>query len=124
MKLAKNLRDRAMGVTETYIAYDATEKLYKRCAAQAPYSVPQAHNENRKTGDVEIPESSDGVQQGVGEGWWYQGSLYLSFSFLTSFFLHLHLLSSHLPLLSTYFLPLYLSSNALLSPPLSLYSAI
>ena len=67
MKIANEVRKRAAGVTETYIAYGATEKLYRQCAAQADYSVPQA-----KERDTEIPKTPDGFEMGVGRGWWYQ----------------------------------------------------
>lgn len=68
IKVAQEVRRRAVGVTETYIAYGATQKLYRECAAQADYSIPQASEK-----DVDIPRTSTGVDTGVGEGWWYKG---------------------------------------------------
>lgn len=56
------------GVTGTYTAYGATEKLYKDCARQADYRIPQAGKD-----DAEVPKTEDGEDLGVGEGWWHTG---------------------------------------------------
>ena len=66
--LASHVRQHARNVTEPYIAFGRTEHLYKECAAQANYSVPQAGDRA-----VEIPKTAGGVDLGVGEGWWYEG---------------------------------------------------
>lgn len=58
----------AGAATETYVAYGVTEKLFKECARQADYSVPQA----LEKGAV-VPKSEAGEDLGVGEGWWYRG---------------------------------------------------
>lgn len=68
LKLAHEVRQRAPNITETYVAYGVTDKLYKECATQADYSVPQASEK-----DGEIPKTAAGVDLGVGEGWWYKG---------------------------------------------------
>lgn len=68
LKIAQEVRKRAVGVTETYIAYGATQKLYRECASQADYTIPQASEK-----DGEIPKTSTGIDRGVGEGWWYKG---------------------------------------------------
>lgn len=56
---------------ETYTAYAVTEELYKECAAQADYSIPQAQDS-----DAEVPKTEDGEDLGVGMGWWHTGELY------------------------------------------------
>jgi cytochrome b pre-mRNA-processing protein 3 len=55
---------------QTYTAYGMTELLYKECALQADYSIPQAQDE-----DFEIPKAEDGEDLGVGGGWWHDGTL-------------------------------------------------
>ncbi|KAF4617030.1 hypothetical protein G7Y89_g15119 [Cudoniella acicularis] len=54
------------GITETYTAYGVTEVLYKECARQADYTIPQATDN-----DAELPKTEDGEDLGVGEGWWH-----------------------------------------------------
>ncbi len=66
--MASEVRKRASGLTETYVAYGSTERLYKSCAAQADYTVPNAADRA-----VELPKTKDGVDRGVGSGWWYSG---------------------------------------------------
>jgi hypothetical protein len=56
------------GVIGTYTAYGATKELYKECARQADYKVPQAQDS-----DAEMPKTEDGEDLGVGEGWWHTG---------------------------------------------------
>lgn len=53
------------GMMETYTAYAVTEELYKECAAQADYNIPQAQDS-----DAEMPKTEDGEDLGVGTGWW------------------------------------------------------
>ncbi|KAI9675386.1 MAG: Protein cbp3, mitochondrial [Caeruleum heppii] len=67
VKLAQEVRRRAGRATETYIAYGVTENIYKECARQADYSIPQ----NNEKASIE-PEITSGVQLGVGDGWWYK----------------------------------------------------
>ena len=69
LKLAKEVRKRATGITETYIAYGVTETLVKECARQADYSIPQASEKG-----VKIPTTMEGEDLGVGTGWWYEGT--------------------------------------------------
>ena len=73
--MAQELRRRATRTTETYIAYGATEMLVKECARVGNYSIPQTQEKG-----VETPKTKDGEDLGVGEGWWYTGtvSTYLS----------------------------------------------
>jgi cytochrome b pre-mRNA-processing protein 3 len=67
-KAVQELRKITGRATETYTAYGATEILYKQCARQADYSIPQA-----KDIDAEMPKTADGEDLGVGEGWWHTG---------------------------------------------------
>ena len=69
-KLAREVRERAPGITETYVAYGVTEKLVKECARHGEYTIPQANEKG-----VEIPKTKDGEDLGVGKGWWYEGML-------------------------------------------------
>lgn len=66
-KAANALRENATSFTETYVAYGATEALFKECARQADYYVPQAFDN-----DAEPPTNSDGEHIGQGTGWWYE----------------------------------------------------
>ena len=67
-KLGNELRKRAPGVTETYVAYGITESLVRECARPADYTIPQAGQKN-----VELPKTGAGEDLGVGKGWWYEG---------------------------------------------------
>ncbi|KAI9791081.1 MAG: Protein cbp3, mitochondrial [Peltula sp. TS41687] len=61
LRVAQEVRKRApVGVTETYIAYGATQKLYKECAAQADYTIPEAADQKG-----EIPKTAGGIDRGV-----------------------------------------------------------
>jgi len=62
-------------LTETYTAYGITEILYKECALQADYRIPQAMDH-----DAEMPKTEDGEDLGVGGGWWHAGMNGLVFS--------------------------------------------
>jgi cytochrome b pre-mRNA-processing protein 3 len=42
--------------------------LYKECALQADYSIPQAGQD-----DQEMPKTEAGEDLGIGEGWWLTG---------------------------------------------------
>lgn len=67
-KVASELRRVTGKSTETYTAYGVTERLFKECASQADYSIPQASDP-----DAEMPKTADGEDLGVGEGWWHTG---------------------------------------------------
>ena len=67
-KAVQELRKLTGRATETYTAFGATEILYKECARQADYSIPQA-----KDKDAEMPKTADGEDLGVGESWWHTG---------------------------------------------------
>ncbi len=68
---AQEIKKIASRATETYTAYGATELLYKECARQADYSIPQA-----KDKDADMPKTADGEDLGIGEGWWHTGMLF------------------------------------------------
>ncbi|KAF2138230.1 uncharacterized protein K452DRAFT_256336 [Aplosporella prunicola CBS 121167] len=89
--VAEQLRQRAGASTETYVAYGATELLFRECAAQAAYRV-------ERDADGEAPKTAKGEDLGVGEGAWYQ-ELNLTPTFATwaqVTFLHMHLLTTRL----------------------------
>ncbi|OCL11488.1 hypothetical protein AOQ84DRAFT_353022 [Glonium stellatum] len=67
-RLAQELRKRASGTTETYVAYGATEHLFKECSRHANYSILQA----LEKGGV-APKNEAGEDVGEGKGWWYEG---------------------------------------------------
>lgn len=54
-------------MTETYVAYGATQDLIKECARAGDYTIPQALEKNG-----EIPRDETGAHLGVGTGWWYE----------------------------------------------------
>jgi cytochrome b pre-mRNA-processing protein 3 len=65
--IAQAIRKRAPLLTETYVAYGATERLFKECARPGAYEVPQALEKG-----AEIPTDESGAHIGVGKGWWYE----------------------------------------------------
>lgn len=89
--IAQGLRDRMPGMTETYVAFGGCERLLKECARQADYSRPKALEK-----DARIPEAKDGLELGVGKGWWYESefapftasNLPRAWSILTEFSIH------------------------------------
>jgi cytochrome b pre-mRNA-processing protein 3 len=70
LKVAAEIKKVAGRATETYTAYGSTEILYKECARQADYKIPQAGKD-----DEEMPKTENGEDLGVGEGWWHTGKL-------------------------------------------------
>ncbi|KAL3419105.1 hypothetical protein PVAG01_09327 [Phlyctema vagabunda] len=65
LKAAQEIQKSTGASAETYTSYGSTEILYKECAKQATYSIPQAKDE-----DAEMPKTEDGEDLGIGEGWW------------------------------------------------------
>lgn len=61
------MRKSAAPVSEPYVADGATESLFKECASQADYTIPQAFERRGK-----IPTGEDGMHIGEGTGWWYE----------------------------------------------------
>ena len=76
-RLARKLRDTAPVMTETYVAYSATDKLLKECARLADYSIPQSEDR-----DLVVPKTKEGEDMGVGQGWWYESMASLPFPFV------------------------------------------
>lgn len=68
LKAAAELKKVIGRATETYTAYGSTEVLYKECARQADYAIPQAGKD-----DEELPKTKNGEDLGIGEGWWHTG---------------------------------------------------
>lgn len=71
IKAAQGIKNITGHTTETYTAYGATEILEKECARQADYTI-------KKTEDEDVPKTADGVDLGVGGGWWHTGVLKLT----------------------------------------------
>lgn len=69
-RLARAIMPRPGTAAETYVAYGMTQKLFEACSRQAEYSIPQLSQKG-----VPVPKTEAGEDIGVGEGWWYQGSL-------------------------------------------------
>ncbi|KAF2715113.1 hypothetical protein K504DRAFT_396143 [Pleomassaria siparia CBS 279.74] len=65
--ISSDLRKHVPQLTETYVAYGATEKLLQECSRPGEYTIPQSVDKNG-----EIPEDENGVHIGVGKGWWYE----------------------------------------------------
>ncbi|PSN73864.1 hypothetical protein BS50DRAFT_566791 [Corynespora cassiicola Philippines] len=65
--LAQKLREKAPLMTETYVAYSATQELLKECTRHGDYTIPQALESGG-----EIPTDDNGVHLGEGTGWWYE----------------------------------------------------
>lgn len=65
---AAKLRQKAPLMTETYVAYAATQSLLKECARHGEYKIPQALEK-----DGEIPLDETGAHLGVSDGWWFKG---------------------------------------------------
>ncbi|CAL3970962.1 unnamed protein product [Diplocarpon coronariae] len=93
MRAAAKFQSITGRATETYTAYGATEILYRECARQAEYSIPQATNI-----DEEMPKTADGEDLGVGDGWWLtEAGLKPTFSTWSQVtMLHMYLLSVRL----------------------------
>lgn len=51
---------------ENAIAQDVSETLFKECARQADYTVPQAFEK-----EGEVPKNEAGEDIGQGSGYWY-----------------------------------------------------
>lgn len=66
-------RIRAQGqmraATEPYVAYGATEDLFRECARAGEYTMPSV-----KAGE-DPPRTAKGEDLGLGVGWWYDGKI-------------------------------------------------
>jgi hypothetical protein len=75
--LAKSLRSRAKGTTETYITYGLTQTLFKTCSMQASYLIPEDQRTTILTGKGP-PKTAGGEDLGVPDvdalissTWWF-----------------------------------------------------
>jgi cytochrome b pre-mRNA-processing protein 3 len=66
--VAEELKRVTSRATETYTVYGVTETLFKECASQVTYSIPQSSDPA-----AEMPKTEDGEDLGVGSGWWHSG---------------------------------------------------
>ncbi|KAM0712901.1 hypothetical protein Q7P35_000351 [Cladosporium inversicolor] len=57
----------AKATTEPYVAYGATEDLFKACAATCSYTIPAVNEKPPQP----APKNSKGEDIGEGEGWWF-----------------------------------------------------
>ncbi len=71
-RLAQSFRKTAKGTTQTYITYGETEALFKSCAAQADYTIPEDQRMGILTGKGP-PKTADGIDLGqpVADTWWF-----------------------------------------------------
>ena len=69
-KVANAAREEGSAIFEQYVAQGATEALFKECASQADYIIPQAFDRKNT-----IPKSTTGEDLGEGSGWWYESTL-------------------------------------------------
>jgi len=103
-QLARRLRQTARSTTETYITYGHTEALFKSCAAQARYMIPEDQRMSVLTGKGP-PKTADGVDLGVPEAdsWWFaEAGLLPTFSTWSQVtYLHMYLLTVRLRALSS-----------------------
>ena len=71
--LANRLRKTATRTTDPYIAYGATQSLFRTCSAQASYTIPEPQRQGILTGQGP-PKTSTGEDLGVPESpgsWWF-----------------------------------------------------
>jgi hypothetical protein len=69
-KFAQRMRAQKQmkAATEPYVAYGATEDLFRACARAGEYTMPTV-------AEGEEPlRSAKGEDLGVGSGWWYEGN--------------------------------------------------
>lgn len=95
-RLAKGLRKTAKSTTDTYIIYGQTERIFKVCAKQADYTIPEDQRTSILTGKGP-PKSADGADMGqaVAPSWWYD-TLGLEPTFATwsqVTFLHMYIIT-------------------------------
>ena len=77
LRLASSLKQAAPSVTKTYTIYGQTEALFKSCALQADYTIPQDQRMNVLTGKGPAREASqEGAELGQplpenAQAWWF-----------------------------------------------------
>jgi len=57
----------AKATTEPYVAYGATEDLFKACASTCSYTIPALNQKPPQP----APKNDKGEDIGLGEGWWF-----------------------------------------------------
>ena len=62
-------RNQSPGIGGSYVSYVATDHLFRECALQADYSVPEAFEPR-----AAIPTDEHGTHIGIGRGWWYEST--------------------------------------------------
>jgi len=89
----------AKATTEPYVAYGATEDLFRACAQTCSYTIPSAEAKP----PAPAPKNDRGEDVGVGEGWWFApksaGGLDLPVTFNTwaqVMYLHMYALTARL----------------------------
>jgi cytochrome b pre-mRNA-processing protein 3 len=89
----------AKATTEPYVAYGATEDLFKACAATASYTIPAV----AEVPPQPAPKNDKGEDIGLGEGWWFApktaGGLELDVTFnmwAQVMYLHMYALTARL----------------------------
>lgn len=103
-KLATSLRSAAKNTTESYITYGVTEILFKSCAAQAPYTIPEDQRmgvytghgppKNAREEDVGVPDSEVAGGKGAQSWWFREIGLEPTFSVWSQVcFLHMYILT-------------------------------
>jgi len=70
MRAQKQMR----AATEPYVAYGATEDLFRTCSKAGDYTIP-AVSEGQ-----EPVKTAKGEDLGVGTGWWYDGMALIPYS--------------------------------------------
>lgn len=72
-KFAQRLRaqKQLVAATEPYVAYGATEDLFRECARAGSYTVPAVAEGQPPA------RTPTGEDLGVGSGWWYEGRVEL-----------------------------------------------
>ena len=61
-------------MTETYVAYAATQQLMKECTRHADYTIPAALEKGQ-----EIPRDETGAHLGTSDSWWFKGKRITSY---------------------------------------------
>lgn len=89
----------AKATTEPYVAYGATEELFKSCAATCSYTIPAANEKPPQP----APKNEAGEDIGEGEGWWFApksaGGLELPVTFnmwAQAMYLHMYALTARM----------------------------
>ena len=98
--LAQKLRNGPLKRTaDTYITYGLTEALFKKCALEADYSIPENQRQGLLSGDGPVKTASgEDLGQPEGKSWWFEEiGLQPTFSTWSQVtYLHMYLLTVRL----------------------------